>query len=373
MPAPALRILAGPAALRELRADGFDRDAFSVMAGASGGAKWLVLGGLDHALATNFVAGRREKLFLLGSSIGAWRSCCHAQADPLAAFRRFEEAYLEQRYSARPSAAEVTRVTAGILRALLGEEGVAEILSHPRLRLNLTAVRARHLAAVETPWIQQLTLGLAGLGNALSRRSLALFFERVLFHDPRDPAPFMDAGILPARQVPLTPENLVPAVMATGAVPVVLQGVPSIPGAPPGLYRDGGVMDYHFDCAMAGDKGLVLYPHFYPHLVPGWFDKPFSWRRAGRRALDRTVILCPSEAFVARLPGGRIPDRKDFWSFGNEERLRRWRIAISESRRLGDEFIELIEGGGLPARLEPLLPNQGEAGLIPDQGVPGPL
>jgi hypothetical protein len=370
---PALRILAGPAALRAIRGDGFNRDAFSVMAGASGGAKWLVLGGLDHALATHFVADRNEKLFLLGSSIGAWRSCCHAQADPLAAFRRFEEAYLEQRYSERPSAAEVTRVTTDILRALLGEGGVAEILSHPQLRLSLTAVRARHLAAIETPWVQQLTLGLAGLGNAVSRRSLGLFFERVLFHDPRDPAPFMDAGILPARQVHLTPENLVPAVMATGAVPVVLQGVPSIPGAPPGLYRDGGIVDYHFDCAMTGGEGLVLYPHFYPHLVPGWFDKPFPWRRAGRRALDRTVILCPSESFVAQLPGGKIPDRKDFWSFDNEERLRRWRIAISESRRLGEEFVELVERGDLPARIEPLFAARGEAGLIPEQRAAGPL
>jgi hypothetical protein len=356
MNAPALRILAGPTAARMLRAHGFDRDAFTVMAGASGGAKWLVLGGLDHALATHFVAGRREKLFLLGSSIGAWRSCCHAQADPLAAFQRFEEAYLEQRYSPRPTAAEITRVTAGILDVLLGEGGVTEILSHPLLRLNLTAVRARHLASVETPWVQRLALGLAGLGNLASRRSLGLFFERFLFHDPRDRPPFMAPGLLPAITVALSRENLVPAVMASGAVPVVLQGVPAIPGAARGLYRDGGIVDYHFDCPMAGDDGLVLYPHFYPHLVPGWFDKALPWRRASRRALDRTVILCPSAAFVAGLPGGKIPDRKDFWAFDDAQRLRRWRIAIRESQRLGEEFVALAENGGLPARVEPLFP-----------------
>jgi hypothetical protein len=60
MLSPALRILAGPTALRSLREHGFQPDAFTVMAGASGGAKWLVLGGLDRALATHFVAGRRE-------------------------------------------------------------------------------------------------------------------------------------------------------------------------------------------------------------------------------------------------------------------------------------------------------------------------
>jgi hypothetical protein len=105
---------------------------------------------------------------------------------------------------------------------------------------------------------------------------------------------------------------------------------------------------------LSGDSGLVLYPHFYPHLVPGWFDKLLPWRRAGLPALDRTVILCPSEAFVAALPGGKIPDRKDFWAFDETERLRRWRIAIAEARRLGDEFIELVEGGRLAERAEPL-------------------
>jgi hypothetical protein len=354
MTAPALRILAGPTALKSLREHGFDPDTFTVMAGASGGAKWLVLGGLDRALAQLFVAGRRKPLFLLGSSIGAWRSCCHAQADPLAAFERFEAAYLAQQYSSRPSAAEVTRVTGGILAALLGEHGVREILAHPLLRLNFTVVRARHLAAVEAPWVQKLVLGAAALANLATPGALQLFFERVLFHDPRERPPFMDPALLPARAVALTADNLVPAVMATGAVPIVLAGVPSIPGAPPGLYRDGGVVDYHFDCPMAGESGLVLYPHFYPHLVPGWFDKALPWRRAGRAALDRTVILCPSAEFVAGLPGAKIPDRKDFWVFDDAERLRRWRIAIAEARRLGDEFAELVEHERLPARAEPL-------------------
>lgn len=356
MSSPALRILAGPTALRMLRADGFDPDAFSVMAGASGGAKWLVLCGLDHALAEHFVARRRSKLFLVGSSIGAWRSCCHAQADPLAAFARFEEAYLGQRYSARPSATEVSRVTAGILDALLGARGATEILTHPLLRLNIVADRARGVAAVETPWVQKLALGAAAMANIVSPAAVRKFFARTLFHDPRDAPPFMDPRRLPAVNVPLSPENLAPAVMATGAVPLVLRGVPAIPGAPPGLYRDGGIIDYHFNCDLSGGDGLVLYPHFYPHVVPGWFDKMLPWRRAGAAALDRTVLLCPSDAFVAGLPGGKIPDRKDFWNFDAAERLRRWRLALQASRRLGEEFAELVAAGGLPARVEPLAP-----------------
>jgi hypothetical protein len=353
MAAPALRILAGPTALKSLRADGFDPDAFSVMAGASGSAKWLAIGGLDRALATHFVARRHSPLFLIGSSIGAWRSCCHALPDPLAAFDRFEAAYLGQAYSDKPSPAEVSEVSRGILDRVLGPGGARAVLAHPQLRLNVVAVRARHLAAAETPWVQQLGLGVAALGNLVSRGTLGLTFERVIFHDPRGRAPFMDPAVLPAEAVELRPDNLAPAVLASGAVPMVLEGVRDIPGAAPGVYRDGGIVDYHFDCPMSGEDGLVLYPHFYPHLVPGWFDKLLPWRRARGESLDRTVLLCPSEEFVAGLPGGKIPDRKDFWDFEPEERLRRWHTAVAEARRLGDEFAELVDRENLPGRAEP--------------------
>ena len=352
MATPALRILAGPTALASLRTHGFDPDAFSVMAGASGSAKWLAIGGLDRALATHFVARRHSPLFLLGSSIGAWRACCHALPDPLAGFDRFEEAYLGQAYSRKPTPAEISRVSRGILDHVLGPGGARAVLSHPQLRLNVIAVRARHLAARETPWLQQLGLGAAALGNLLSRRTLSLTFQRVIFHDPRGRAPFLDPAVLPGETVELRPDNLAPAVLASGAVPMVLEGVRDIPGAAPGVYRDGGIVDYHFDSPLSGEDGLVLYPHFYPHLVPGWFDKLLPWRRARGESIDRTVLLCPSDDFVAGLPGGRIPDRKDFTAFDPVERLRRWQIAVAAGRRLGEEFAELVDTEALPGRVE---------------------
>jgi hypothetical protein len=354
MAATALRILAGPTALKSLRENGFDPDAFSVMAGASGSAKWFAIGGLDRALATHFIARRHSPLFLIGSSIGAWRSCCHALPDPLAALDRLEEAYVEQSYGERPTAAEVTAASRELLGHLLGADGARQILTHPSLRLNIVVARARHLAASETPWRQQLGLAVAALGNAVSRSTLRMTFERVLFHDPRGRAPFADPAILPAEQVPLSTDNLAPAVLASGAVPLVLEGVQGIPGAAPGVYRDGGIIDYHFDSPLSGEDGLVLYPHFYPHLVPGWFDKLLPWRRTGVDSLDRTVLLCPTAEFVAGLPGGKIPDRKDFEAFDTRERQRRWRVAIAEARRLGEEFAELVDTGRLSARAEPL-------------------
>jgi len=351
MSAPALRILAGPVALSRLREEGFDRDAFRAMLGASGGAKWLALGRLDREIARHLIAGRREKLFLLGSSIGSWRLSCYARPDPVAALERFEAAYFAQRYDARPTPAQVTRESLTILEEILGPEGPSQVLSHPTVRFSVMAVRARHLAALEPRLAQQAGLMMAAAANAVSRRALGLFFERALFHDPRDPPPFQLPASYPTSRTALTEDNFVDAVLASGSIPGVLEGVRDIPGAPPGVYRDGGVVDYHFDYPATGE-GLVLYPHFYPHVVPGWFDKFLPWRRVRGEALERVVLLCPSRDFVADLPGGRIPDRRDFWDFDTGERLERWRRAVDASRRLADEFGELVESGGFAARAE---------------------
>lgn len=351
MAAPALRILAGPVALRRLREEGFDRDAFRAMLGASGGAKWLVLGRLDREIARHVIAGRREKMFLLGSSIGSWRFCCYGQADPVAALERFEAAYFAQRYDARPTPAQVSEQSRRILGEILGDDGPAQILSHPTVRFSVMAVRARHLAAFEPRLVQQAGLMLAAAFNALSRRALGFFFERALFHDPRDPPPFRLPASFPTSRIGLAEDNFTDAVLASGSIPGVLEGVRDIPGAPPGVYRDGGVVDYHFDYPATGE-GLVLYPHFYPHIVPGWFDKFLPWRRVRGEALERVVLLCPSPDFVAGLPGGRIPDRRDFWDFDPPQRLDRWRRAVEASERLAEEFAELVENDGFAARAE---------------------
>ena len=69
------------------------------------------------------------------------------------------------------------------------------------------------------------------------------------------------------------------------------------------------------------------------------------------------MLIGPSESFVKSLPGGAIPDRKDFYTFkGNdEERIRRWTIAKDRSCELGEEFMQLANSGDIAARVEPLL------------------
>jgi hypothetical protein len=349
-----LTFKAGAGALAAVRRHGFDVASIGTLAGASGGPKWLVLSQLDRAIMQSIVPGLTGPVHLIGSSIGSWRFACYAQADPLAAIERFEAAYLAQSYSEKPDIHEISRVSREILAQVLGTDGVAEILGNPVFRTHIMAVRSRHLLASENRGVLALGLVTAALLNAVSRSTLGWFFERALFYDQRDTPPFFDVEGFPIQHVPLAADNLADAIIATGSIPLVLAGVREIAGARPGVYRDGGIVDYHLDLPHSAHERLTLFPHFYGRIVPGWFDKKLRWRRPQVGNVDRTILISPSDAFVSKLPNGKIPDRTDFVNFEPADRIRIWRRCIADCRALADEFLEVIEKDQLAARLEPL-------------------
>jgi len=350
-----LTVRAGPRALQKLKRDGFAPEMIGTLAGASGGAKWLALSQLDRVVARKILPSLTGPVYTIGTSIGAWRFACYAQRDPVAAIERFEEAYLSQTYSEKPDRHEITAKGVQILDDLFGERGVRDILEHPTLRTNVMTVRARHVGAAESRALLVPSLAAAALSNAVSRRSLGLFFERVLFFDRRDLPPFFNATGFPIRHVELDERNLKLSIQATGSIPLVLSGVPDIPGAPPGMYRDGGVIDYHLDLPQAESGRISLYLHFIDRIVPGWFDKPWTRRRAQPENIADTLLICPSKAFVESLPNAKIPDRKDFTTYPPDVRERNWRIAVDRCREMADEFEELISTGDIAERAEPLV------------------
>lgn len=351
---PALSLRAGPEAARIIRERGLRAEDVDVVPGAAGGPKWLVLEGLDRFLFGEFLQQPRDRpLHLIGSSIGAWRTTCMAMRDPAAAIERLREGYIAQRYTKKPTPAEVTEVIRSILEGMLGETGEDEVLSHPWVRLHVITAECRGLAASERPAVQMLGLAVAAAGNLVSRRTLGMHMRRVVFNTAGDDSPFRGLADFPTQHRPLTRQNLRHALLASGSIPMVLQGVP-IPGEPAGIHRDGGVIDYHLDLDFGPGAGLVLYPHFYPHVVPGWFDKALAWRRAGWQNFGRAVILAPTAEFVAGLPGGKIPDRNDFYRIPEAERIRVWHHVAAQSARLADELRDLIATGRTGEALAPL-------------------
>jgi len=349
-----LTFKAGAGALKSVRQHGFDLSSVGTIAGASGGAKWLVLSQLDRAILKSVVPQLSGPVHLIGSSIGSWRFACYAQENPIAAIERFERAYLDQSYSEKPDIHEITARSRNILNEVLGENGVSEILSNPLFRMHVMTVRSRHIMASETRAVLALGLISAAVFNAVSRSTLGWSFERALFYDKRDVPPFFDVRGFPLQRIEMTARNLEDAIVASGSIPLVLSGVQDIDGALPGVYRDGGVIDYHLDLPHSAHERLTLFPHFYGRIVPGWFDKRLKWRRPQPGNVDRTILISPSDEFVASLPNGKIPDRGDFMAYEPAERVRIWKQCVAACEALADEFREVMEKEQLPARLEPL-------------------
>ena len=349
----ALTLLAGRDAYHLIQERGLRAEDVDVIPGASGGAKWLVLAGLDRYLFGEFLQQPRGRpIHLIGSSIGSWRMACLAQRDPVAALGRGHHAYIyDQRYTRKPSATEVTTVLGRALDQLLGPTGVDEILSHPWARVHVITVEGRGLTASGRRLALTTGLALAIAGNLISRRLLGLQMRRWIFHSAGVDTPFAELSDLPTSHAPLTRENARDVLLASGAIPLLVEGV-RIPETQGGLHWDGGVLDYHLDLDYGAGDGLVLYPHFYPHIVPGWFDKSLTWRRARATNFRRALLIAPSDEFVASLPGRKIPDRRDFYSMPEAERFRRWQAVVDASEALGDELRELVETGRVRDRVQ---------------------
>ena len=345
-----LVIRAGPTAARRLREEGFHPDLFGTLVGASGGPKWLVLRALDDFWAERLLPARTRPLDALGSSIGCFRHACLGQSQPLPALDRFAESYVEQSYEdARPDPDIVTRESRRILEVMLGEKGAAEVAGHERIRSHIVASRLRSTSSADRGIAFQLRLGLAAGANFLTRRSLALFFERGVFGPAQSAIRYSDFS---TRYHTLDADSLPLALIASGSIPSVMAGVPRV-GDAPGMWFDGGIIDYHFDFSFERAPGLVLYPHFFDRIIPGWFDKPLEWRRPALADLDDVVMLAPSPEFVATLPGAHVPDRGDFVSMTTAERIRQWRGVLDHCRALVDEWCDLVDGGGLADAVRP--------------------
>ncbi|WP_290633079.1 patatin-like phospholipase family protein [Aquisalimonas sp.] len=354
---PVLRFLAGPGALARIRDGGLAPSQVAGLVGAAGGPKWLALNHLDRALFAHWLPGTRTApRFLIGSSIATWRFACAAQADPEAAFQRFEDAYMAQRYSTRPDSREISGEARRILGEVLGHTGADEILGNTALQLNVMAVRGLGLTGSRNR--HALTAGLAGAGlaNMMARRTLGSFFERVLFHHPAGRPPLGRLQPFPLQETPLSADNLTSALLASGSIPTVMEPEIDIPGAGPGLYQDGGLLDYQMDLPYATGDNVVLFPHYEARVVPGWFDKLVPWRRPQRSHMDNVLVVAPTEEWIAGLPGGKVPNRKDFYRYAGDDatRIEHWQAASEATRALADDFMEAVASGAIRSRVEPL-------------------
>ena len=351
MTAP-ITIRLGRRARQRIAAEGVQADDIAIVPAAAGGPKGLILHGIDCWLFGEFLQAAPRQRRLVGASIGAWRMAASAFDDPVAAHRRLARLYAGQRYPDKVTPQYVSQACRALLDELL-DGRAAEVLNHPTHHLAILTMRGVGPLADTRgqQWREMAGFLRAAAGNALSRRRLAASMERVVFHHCQDDNGWLREAFdaFAAHFVHLSDANLREALLASGSIPLVLQAVTGIAGAPPGAYWDGGLIDYHLHLPYQRDPGLVLYPHFADYIVPGWLDKAMPWRRAraGARhpALDNLILVSPSPDFVAALPNRKLPDRQDFKRYGQDHagRTRDWLQAIGESQRMADALARWCE------------------------------
>ncbi|MDY0375736.1 MAG: patatin-like phospholipase family protein [Desulfobacterium sp.] len=343
-----LLFLAGHRAYERIMTNGLSSDDVAMVVGASGAAKWLVLKELESAIFGLWFRKRTKLLHLFGTSIGSWKSAAAAQNDPVEAFDHLAHAYIHQIYRTTATPERIDLESQRIMDAYLDQNRVDEILAHPYCRLNFSAVRSTGAFSSDHPMAQMASLVSAWAKNWVSRRLVQRQYLPTLFHDPRDLPCFALNGEFPGGLAPLDRDNLRTALLASGSIPYMMKGVKDVPGAPLGVYRDGGMYHYHpaFDF-MNGTDGIVLYPHFYSWATLGWFDKNRPSRMADGQLLADVLMLSPSPSFVAKLPFGRIPDRRDFLRLfrRDNERIQFWETAVSMGKSLGKSFLDAVDSG----------------------------
>jgi hypothetical protein len=348
-----LRYRAGSRAVRVLGRDGLRPEAIRAVVGTASGPRWLALAGLDRALMeSGFAAaapgtGRR---LLVGASAGAWRALAFASDRPAARHAMLVRAYIGQVFPRNVRPRAVASAYRGMLAEVFPDAAVAAVLAHP------TSDVAVHVVRWRGPWpwrsraLQATAMVTASALRRLGVRATRRLVERVLVHARPESLDVPFDG----RVVAMTEANVRPAALASGAVPVYVEPVDDVPGAPRGRYADGGLADYHLRQSWAGDGGgLVLLPHFQERVEGEWLDRYANRPPVAAEELADVVQVYPSRDFLAALPGGRLPDREDFFRFVDapQERIRRWTEAAAVSERLGDEFLRDLASGDLVGRV----------------------
>ncbi len=355
-PASLLLLRAGPGAAAHIREMGIAPYDIACIPAAAGGPKGLALLPLDKLLYREWLHDLAP-VELVGASIGAWRMAALALPDPIHALDRLQHGYVrDQNYTRRPTPAEVAVACRRIARDVLGGQ---PLRPRPGVTLSIVTSRARGpLAGTES----KLAFGRAVLSNALSRGRLATHLERVVFTSGPS---FLDEAFdeFGLQRVPLRDENSEDALVASGTIPLVCSPVQDIACAPPGNYWDGALVDYHLQLpygrlTQAGTRRrIVLYPHFNDYVTPGWLDKHLPWRRKprGHPWLDDLLLIAPSPAFLDSLPNRKLPDRKDFYRYGQDHagRIRDWERAIGECERFAEAVMKWLTRPD-PALLKPL-------------------
>lgn len=330
-----LLLKAGPAAKKILLERGLRKEDIKIIPAAAGGPKWLILYHLDQYIFNYWLQDTSTLIELFGASAGAWRMACASQTQVKEALMRFKDAYVNQTYEDAPSPAEVSDTCRQIVNQFLGEEGTNQILTNPKFKLNVITSSSKFDYQSDS---LKRDLYKAALANLWSRKNINKYFRRNVYSTSTNQ--ILEEDDIETSFYPLDGTNIANALLASGAIPTVIAPVVNI--SDDGLVHwDGGITDYHLDLTYKTDQKLILYPHFYHRIIPGWLDKYLKLRKAKSSSLDHTVLLYPSKTFIDSLPTQQISTRKDFQTYfqKDDQRIELWNEIIDKSQMFVADFV----------------------------------
>lgn len=344
-----IEIYAGNNALRTIQQHGLKQELFSHFLGASGGPKWFTLFGLDKYLFGEFFKNRSNELNLIGSSAGAFRAACLSQNNPVTAINTLAYKYANTVYSSKPTPKEISNSAIEIVEAIFSGDSANEVIENKVFKAHFIVAKCQGLTAFDNKLLQGTGLISSILLNKIDRKLLTHQYQRYIFKNPNSNLSINDPYTFNNIYHDLTPCNIKNALLASGSIPMVMSGVKSIAGSSQGTYRDGGIIDYHFDfylnnanhLAKGEASNLVLYPHFSKSIKPGWFDKN-STRKVHTKSYENTVLIAPSQKFIESLPYNKIPDRTDFNTMDASTRIKYWEKVLEQTTQLAECFHEVV-------------------------------
>ena len=343
-----IRIKAGKNIYKIIKDGGFNFDSVSTYFGPAVGPRWLITSGFDLTLLKGGFLGRSKPVQLVGASAGAFRFAAWLQPQAIESYQKLLEAYINVAYTKQDTPSTSLGEITNIVNVYLEDDALPFALANKKYRLVIITARARGLVAYKNTGLQKLGLVACFVFNYFSRENIYKFAERVVFYNASKPPAFCLRSRFRGTYVQLNEVNFKYAVLASGAIPLVIEGVRDIYGAPRGVYRDGGLIDYHLTHQFAAKENeIVLFFHHQERIIPGWLDKNITRRVPEPYALNNVLMVSPTQSFIESLPGGKVPDRTDLVTFihDQETRIKSWRKAVELSAPLGEEFLELVESG----------------------------
>jgi hypothetical protein len=352
-----IRIKAGKNIYGIIKDGGFNFDSVSTYFGPAVGPRWLIASGFDLTLLKGGFLGRSKPVQLVGASAGAFRFAAWLQPQAIESYQKLLEVYINVTYAKHDKPARSLKEITNVVNAYLEDDALSFALANKKYRLVVITARARGLVASSNTWLQKLGLATCLVFNYFSRENIYKFADRVVFYNASKPPAFCLKSQFRGTYVQMNEINFKYAVLASGAIPLVIDGVRDIYGAPRGVYRDGGLIDYHLTHQFAAKENeIVLFFHHQERIIPGWLDKNITRRVPEPYTLNNVLMVLPTQSFVENLPCGKVPDRTDLVTFINDPqtRIKNWRKAVELSAPLGEEFIELVESGKIREIVEEL-------------------